>query len=46
MSEAIHSVAIVALQASFDDLGTHLSKVTFCVVDLETTGAAETDMIT
>ncbi|HET9779757.1 MAG TPA: exonuclease domain-containing protein, partial [Propionibacteriaceae bacterium] len=40
------SVAIVALQASFDDLGTHLSEVTFCVVDLETTGAAETDMIT
>jgi len=40
------SVAIVALQASFDDLGTHLSQVTFCVVDLETTGGAETDMIT
>jgi DNA polymerase-3 subunit epsilon len=36
----------VALQASFDDLGTHLSQVTFCVVDLETTGGAETDMIT
>ncbi|HMI34095.1 MAG TPA: DEDD exonuclease domain-containing protein [Propionibacteriaceae bacterium] len=36
----------MALQASFDDLGTHLSEVTFCVVDLETTGAAETDMIT
>jgi DNA polymerase-3 subunit epsilon len=34
------------LQASFDDLGTHLSQVTFCVVDLETTGGAETDMIT
>lgn len=33
-------------QASFDDLGTHLSQVTFCVVDLETTGGAETDMIT
>jgi DNA polymerase III subunit epsilon len=46
MSEAIPSVAIVALQASFDDLGTHLSEVTFCVVDLETTGGAETDMIT
>ena len=46
MSEAIPSVAIVALQASFDDLGTHLSQVTFCVVDLETTGGAETDMIT
>jgi DNA polymerase-3 subunit epsilon len=34
------------LQASFDDLGTPLSQVTFCVVDLETTGGAETDMIT
>ena len=33
-------------QATFDDLGTHLSQVTFCVVDLETTGGAETDMIT
>lgn len=33
-------------QAAFDDLGTHLSQVTFCVVDLETTGGAETDMIT
>jgi DNA polymerase-3 subunit epsilon len=46
LSEAIPSVAIVAIQASFDDLGTHLSRVTFCVVDLETTGGAETDMIT
>ena len=36
----------VRLQASFDDLGTHLSDVTFCVVDLETTGGAETDSIT
>jgi DNA polymerase III subunit epsilon len=36
----------MAVQASFDDLGTHLSEVTFCVVDLETTGGAETDMIT
>jgi DNA polymerase-3 subunit epsilon len=36
----------VVLQASFDDLGTHLSQITFCVVDLETTGGAETDMIT
>jgi len=34
------------LQGSFDDLGTHLSQVTFCVVDLETTGGAETDSIT
>jgi hypothetical protein len=46
VSEAIPNVAIVALQASFDDLGTHLSQITFCVVDLETTGGAETDMIT
>ena len=46
MSESISSVAIMALQASFDDLGTHLSQVTFCIVDLETTGGAETDMIT
>jgi DNA polymerase-3 subunit epsilon len=37
---------VPALQASFEDLGTHLSEVTFCVVDLETTGGAETDMIT
>ncbi|WP_375431627.1 DEDD exonuclease domain-containing protein [uncultured Friedmanniella sp.] len=35
-----------ALQSSFAELGTHLSEVTFCVVDLETTGGAETDMIT
>ncbi|HET9871705.1 MAG TPA: DEDD exonuclease domain-containing protein [Propionibacteriaceae bacterium] len=35
-----------SLQGSFEDLGTHLSQVTFCVVDLETTGAAETDAIT
>ena len=36
----------VGVQASFDDLGTHLSQVTFCVVDLETTGGADTDSIT
>jgi DNA polymerase-3 subunit epsilon len=34
------------VQASFDDLGTPLSGVTFCVVDLETTGGADTDSIT
>ncbi len=39
-------MAPAPLQASFDDLGTHLSQVTFCVVDLETTGGAETDAIT
>ncbi|HEC10577.1 MAG TPA: endonuclease, partial [Acidimicrobiales bacterium] len=34
-------------QASFDDLGTPLSEVTFCVVDLETTGTdRESDAIT
>jgi len=33
-------------QRSFDDMGTHLSQVTFCVVDLETTGGAEADTIT
>ena len=33
-------------QASFDDLGTPLSDLTYCVVDLETTGGAETDRIT
>jgi len=30
-------------QRSFDDLGTPLSSVTFCVVDLETTGGSPTD---
>jgi DNA polymerase-3 subunit epsilon len=34
------------LQDSFEDLGTHLSEVTFCVVDLETTGSTEADSIT
>jgi len=33
-------------QSSFDDLGTQLSQVTFCVVDLETTGGAVDDTIT
>lgn len=33
-------------RGSFDDLGTHLAEVTFCVVDLETTGGAESDAIT
>jgi len=33
-------------QLSFDDLGTHLAQVTFCVVDLETTGSTEADAIT
>ena len=34
------------LQPSFDDLGTSLSEVTFCVVDLETTGTSEGSQIT
>src|SRR5215210_8434778 len=29
-----------AMQRSFDDLGTPLGAVTFCVLDLETTGAS------
>lgn len=33
-------------QPSFDDLGTHLSQVTFCVVDLETTGGGDDAAIT
>lgn len=39
-------MSTVRLQDSFDDLGTLLSEVTFCVVDLETTGGAEDDAIT
>ena len=31
------------LQGSFDDLGTPLHQVTFCVVDLETTGGTADD---
>ncbi len=34
------------VQPSFDDLGTHLSQVTFCVVDLETTGGGKDSCIT
>src|SRR5437773_2446452 len=30
----------MAFQRSFEDLGTPLSEVTFCVVDLETTGGS------
>ncbi len=39
-------MAVAAAQSSLDDLGVHLSQVSFCVVDLETTGGAETDLIT
>lgn len=38
--------ASTSAQPSFDDLGTHLSQVTFCVVDLETTGGAKDSSIT
>ena len=31
------------MQRSFDDLGTPLAQVTFCVLDLETTGASPAD---
>ncbi|MCB1030529.1 MAG: hypothetical protein KDA95_04280, partial [Acidimicrobiales bacterium] len=31
------------MQRSFDDLGTPLAEVTFCVVDLETTGGTAQD---
>ncbi|MDH4116651.1 MAG: DEDD exonuclease domain-containing protein [Acidimicrobiia bacterium] len=34
---------VTALQTSFDDLGTPLFDVTFCVLDLETTGASPRD---
>lgn len=46
---AISSLRIMtapAVQPSFDDLGTPLFDVTFCVVDLETTGAGGEDAIT
>lgn len=39
-------MSAAALQPSFDDLGTPLSEVTFCVVDLETTGSGSEDAIT
>lgn len=37
---------IAELQPSFDDLGRPLAEVTFCVVDLETTGSGSADTIT
>jgi DNA polymerase-3 subunit epsilon len=41
------STAELPLQRSFDDLGTPLHDVTFCIIDLETTGGNRTDdMIT
>lgn len=35
-----------SLQPILDDLGTHLSRVAFCVLDLETTGGGADDRIT
>jgi DNA polymerase-3 subunit epsilon len=39
-------MAQTALQPSFDDLSPSLAEVTFCVVDLETTGSGGEDTIT
>jgi DNA polymerase-3 subunit epsilon len=41
LSVVAPSVCVVkAVQGSFDELGRHLADVTFCVVDLETTGGS------
>ena len=40
------TMSAALLQPSFDDLGTPLCEVTFCVVDLETTGTGEGAQIT
>ena len=43
----VRSSSEPAVQRSFDDLGTPLHDVTFCIIDLETTGGnRSTDMIT
>jgi DNA polymerase III subunit epsilon len=42
----VPETALPPRQRSFDDLGTPLHEVTFCVVDLETTGASHQDRIT
>jgi DNA polymerase-3 subunit epsilon len=36
-------MASIRVQASFEDLGTPLHEVTFCVLDLETTGGSTAD---
>lgn len=46
MSVARISVRAMINQPSFEDLGQLLAGVTFCVVDLETTGSTEDDRIT
>lgn len=43
MSELLPTVALMSVQASFDELGTPLREVTFVVVDLETTGGSPVD---
>ena len=41
LSVAVPTVWVVeAVQGTFDELGRHLADVTFCVVDLETTGGS------
>ena len=39
----VGNLSTIAQQRSFDDLGTPLAEVTFCVIDLETTGGNRTD---
>ena len=36
-------VRVPGVQRSFDDLGTPLHQVTFCVLDIETTGGSAVD---
>jgi len=37
------AVSVTGVQRSFDDLGTPLGQVTFCVIDIETTGESASD---
>src|SRR4051812_4178266 len=43
MFDRLSGVSLVAGQRSFDDLGSPLHGVTFCVIDLETTGGSAAD---
>lgn len=43
MGAATQGTTTGAIQQSFDDLGTPLHEVTFCVLDLETTGGSPAD---
>ena len=45
-ASTVRDVTTTLLQPSFEDLGRPLCDVTFCVVDLETTGSAAEDGIT